>query len=139
MPNIANTDQEIMDCFAVMLQLRTHLQQDKFLVTVRAMMTEGFRLAYIKDVHGVVAVAGFRIYTNLFMGKHLYVDDLITAESARSQGHGQTMLDWLKQFAKENACAVLHLDSGTHRHKAHKFYLNQGFDITSYHFSQTLG
>jgi len=30
-----------------------------------------------------VAAAGYRIYTNLFMGKHLYVDDLVTLESAR--------------------------------------------------------
>ena len=138
MPEIAKTDQEILACFAVMSQLRTHLQQEKFLATVRAMMAEGFRLAYIKESGSVVAVAGFRIYSNLFMGKHLYVDDLITDEQARSKGHGQALLIWLKQYAKENDCAVLHLDSGVQRHRAHKFYLNQGFDIASYHFSQKL-
>ena len=138
MPEIAKTDQEILACFAVMSQLRTHLQQEKFLATVRAMMAEGFRLAYIKESGSVVAVTGFRIYRNLFMGKHLYIDDLITDEQARSKGHGQALLAWLKQYAKENDCAVLHLDSGVQRHRAHKFYLNQGFDIASYHFSQKL-
>lgn len=138
MPDVANTDQEILDCFAVMSQLRMHLQKEDFVTTVRAMMADGFRLAYIKESSRIVAVAGFRIYTNLFMGKHLYVDDLVTDEQTRSKGHGRVMLDWLKQFAKENACQVLHLDSGVQRHKAHKFYLNQGFDIVSYHFSQKI-
>ena len=36
---------------------------------------EGYQLAYIGDIEGVVAVAGYRISTNLLMGKHLYVDD----------------------------------------------------------------
>ena len=31
-----------------------------------------------------------------------------------------------------------HLDSGTQRGEAHKFYFNQGFTITSYHFSEQL-
>jgi len=138
LPEIATTDQAILDCFTVMSQLRPLLQKEEFLATVRALMTEGFRLAYIQDAGGVVAVAGFRIYSNLFMGKHLYVDDLVTDEQVRSNGYGRAMLDWLKNLARENGCAVLHLDSGTHRHQAHKFYLNQGFDITSYHFSQKL-
>lgn len=29
----------------------------------------------------IVVTAGYRIHTNLFMGKHLYVDDLVTLGS----------------------------------------------------------
>lgn len=138
MPTDAKTDAEIQDCFDVMSELRTHLTREKFLETVRHMESEGFRLAYIEEGGGVVAVAGYRIYTNLFLGKNLYVDDLVTSAGARSKGYGEQMINWLRDKARELGCRSYHLDSGTARGQAHKFYFNQGFTITSYHFSEHL-
>lgn len=138
MPKHAVTDAEILACFDVMSELRTHLRRDDFLETVRHMETEGFRLAYIEDADSVVAVAGYRVYTNLFLGKNLYVDDLVTSANARSKGHGEQMIRWLREKARQAGCRAYHLDSGIARVQAHKFYLNQGFAITSYHFSEQL-
>ena len=138
MPKDAKTDAEIQKCFNVMSELRTHLQPDDFLQTIRHMESEGFRLAYIEDDDTVVAVAGYRICTNLFLGKNLYVDDLVTSASARSKGYGEEMIRWLRDKASETGCRSYHLDSGTQRGQAHKFYFNQGFTITSYHFSEQL-
>lgn len=137
-PKVANTDAEIERCFAVMAELRPHLNADGFLQLVRMMQEEGYRLAYINDADTVVAVAGYRIHTTLFMGKNLYVDDLVTADSARSKGYGKAMLDWLRNLAVDEHCRFLHLDSGTQRHRAHRFYLREGLDIASFHFSQKL-
>jgi hypothetical protein len=64
----AKTDREILSCFDVMNELRTQLKREEFLQTVRAMEVDGYRLAFIEDEGDVVAVAGFRIYSNLFMG-----------------------------------------------------------------------
>lgn len=137
-PRIAKTDEEIAGCFPVMSELRSHLQADSFVSLVRGMEAEGFRLAFIKDQELVVAAAGFRIFTSLFMGKNLYVDDLVTTSQSRSAGYGKIMLDWLRSVAKEAGCAWLHLDSGTQRHRAHRFYFMQGMQISSFHFSQKL-
>ncbi|MCH9640061.1 MAG: GNAT family N-acetyltransferase [Betaproteobacteria bacterium] len=134
----ATTDKEIESCFKVMSELRTHLKKDEFLDTVRHMQTEGYKLAYVEDKGKIVAVAGYRVYTNLFMGKHLYVDDLVTLESSRSQGYGEQMVKWLRNEAIRENCNFFHLDSGTHRGEAHKFYFRQGFTIASYHFSERL-
>ena len=138
MPRDAKTDAEIQKCFDVMSELRTQLKRDDFLPTVRQMESEGFRLAYIEEGDAIVAVAGYRIYTNLFLGKNLYVDDLVTSATARSKGHGEQMIKWLRAKANEEDCRSYHLDSGTQRGQAHKFYFNQGFTITSYHFSEQL-
>lgn len=138
MPRQAKTDAEIEKCFPVMAELRPHLKKESFLEMVRHMETEGFKLAFIEESGEVVAVAGYRIFTSLFMGKNLYVDDLVTSESVRSKGHGEAMLSWLRSLAKENDCTHLHLDSGTQRHRAHKFYFSQGLTIASYHFSENL-
>ena len=138
MPKIAVTDQEIESCFKIMSELRPHLNKLDFLSTIRHMESEGFKLAYIKVEDEVMAVAGYRIYTNLFMGKNLYVDDLVTTDSARSKGYGEKMVKWLRNEAKREECRFYHLDSGTHRGEAHKFYFNQGFKIASFHFSEQI-
>ena len=135
MPQQALTDQEIADCFPVISELRPHLEATEFIALVRQMESEGYRLAYLRDSENVVAVAGYRISTNLFMGKNLYVDDLVTGSKFRSKGFGETLLTWLHQLAVSENCKVLHLDSGTQRHQAHKFYFRQGMVATSFHFA----
>ncbi|OUS10135.1 GNAT family N-acetyltransferase, partial [Gammaproteobacteria bacterium 54_18_T64] len=80
MPTRALSDDQIENCFGVLAELRPHLQRDNFLATVRSMEEDGYKLVYMADQGRVVAVAGYRIYSNLFMGKHLYVDDLVTTE-----------------------------------------------------------
>ncbi|MDN3640551.1 GNAT family N-acetyltransferase [Simiduia curdlanivorans] len=138
MIKLAVTDAEILSCFPVLVQLRPKLVRGRFLKQVRQMQTEGFQMAFLQDEGRVVAVAGFRVSSNLFMGKNLYVDDLITDAEHRSKGYGEEMIAWLEAFARVQGCLVLHLDSGTQRQQAHKFYFAQGFPITSFHFSKPL-
>jgi GNAT superfamily N-acetyltransferase len=134
----AESDADIAACFGVMSELRTHLDESSFVSRVRGMQDDGYCLAYIEENGAVVATAGYRIHTNLFMGKNLYVDDLVTSENARSRGHGKAMIDWLRELAVSEGCTHLHLDSGTQRHRAHRFYFREGMDIASFHFSEKL-
>lgn len=138
MIRIAVTDTDIDNCFDVINQLRPHLVKGQFVQTLRTMEKQGFKLAFLQVDSQVVAVAGYRIYNNLHMGKHCYVDDLVTASGHRSKGYGDKMMAWLRHQALQAGCDFLHLDSGTHRGRAHKFYFDQGFTIASYHFSQAL-
>ena len=138
MPKIAVEDREIENCFDVLLELRPELLRSSFLELIREMDLEGCKLVYIEEKGHVVAAAGYRITTNLFMGKSLYVDDLVTLESVRSKGYGNISVTWLHELAVKNGCNVLHLDSGAHRHQAHKFYYRNGFTIASFHFSESV-
>lgn len=132
---LATTDQDINNCYAVMVQLRPHLSASDFLAKVKDQIQDGYQLAYI-EVDGVpVVCAGFRYGLNLAWGKFLYVDDLVTDELQRSKGYGQQLLDWLLEQARINACAQLHLDSGVQRFDAHRFYDRQGMSKTGYHFA----
>lgn len=138
MPTHAVTDTEIEKCFPTLQQLRPHLHKESFVKLIRHMQSQGFKLAYIEHNDQVVAVAGYRISTNLFMGKNLYVDDLVTHNEVRSKGYGETMIRWLRDIARDNNCSVFHLDSGTQRTEAHKFYFRQGLTIASFHFSEQI-
>lgn len=135
---VADSDLDISRCYGVMAELRPHLCEDSFVTMVRGMQRQGYQLAYVEDADRIVAVAGYRVSTSLFMGKNLYVDDLVTSKKCRSRGHGKAMVDWLRNLAIENDCTHIHLDSGTQRHRAHRFYLREGMDIASFHFSEKL-
>jgi GNAT superfamily N-acetyltransferase len=130
----ATTDDDVRRCFPVMHQLRTHLREDEFLPTIRRQEAGGFRLAFVEDAGRVRAVAGFRVMDNLYSGRVLYVDDLVTDEAARSRGYGKQLLEWLVGRAREANCRTLELDSGVQRFDAHRFYLTNRMVIASHHF-----
>lgn len=131
---IAITDTEITACYPAMRELRSHIAEDQFLSRVRRQETGGYRLAFVQELDGVVAVAGFRIGETLAWGRFLYVDDLVTRPTLRSKGYGATLLSWLKEYAVTTGCLKLHLDSGIQRVEAHRFYEREGMTMTSFHF-----
>ena len=102
---------------------------------IQTQQAEGYQLAFLEHEGAIVSVAGFRIQNMLSSGKTFYVDDLVTDAAARSQGHGEAMLQWLIALAREAGCDTFSLDSGTQRQDAHAFYLRQRLRITSFHFS----
>jgi len=135
---IATTPEEIDRCFPVMSQLRPVLVAGEFFARVQAQQAEGYQLAFLEYQNAIVSVAGFRLQNMLSSGKTFYVDDLVTDAAARSQGHGEAMLQWLIALAREAGCNTFSLDSGTHRQDAHAFYLRERLRITSFHFSLSL-
>ena len=130
--------------FAPMQVLRPHLTSvDEFVARVNgAQRLEGYRLvgSFASDGGdeggGAVAATGFRRLHNLAWGDQLYIDDLVTVESHRGRGHGHRLLDWVLAEARRLGCGQIHLDSAPHRHDAHRLYLNEGFRISSFHFSR---
>ena len=136
---LASSDAELSIIAPVLLELRTHFENPETLITqIKQQQQAGYQLAYVKSGNEVLCVAGFVIALKLAWEKHVYVDDLITSANSRSTGAGKLMIDWLKQFCKQQHCTQLHLDSGVQRFAAHKFYLREGFAISSHHFSMDL-
>lgn len=132
---LAETDDEIRSCFAVITQLRTHLTDaEELLAKVRRQIPEGYRLAYLADGGEVRAVGGFRIFRSLADGRVMHVDDLVTDEAQRSRGYGDRMFDWLVALARSEKCDRLRLDSGVQRFAAHRFYLRKRMSIVAHHF-----
>jgi GNAT superfamily N-acetyltransferase len=135
---LAREDDEIKRCYAVMAELRPHVEPGEFLARVkRQAALAGYQLAYLADGE-VKAVAGFRISECLAWGKFLYVDDLVAKSDDRSKGFGGALFDWLVKYAKNEGCDQFHLDSGVQRFAAHRFYLNKRMIIEAHHFGLKL-
>src|SRR5688572_7365186 len=131
---LAQSDEDIGRCFAVMLQLRPHLAEVEFITRVRRMQREGFHLAFLDDAGAIRAVAGYRYYEKLHSGRNLYVDDLVTDSDDRSRGYGGKLPAWLTDEARANGCVQLELDSGVQRFDAHRFYFRERMHVSAYHF-----
>jgi GNAT superfamily N-acetyltransferase len=135
---LAETREEIASCYAVMVELRPHLEAAQFVEQVIRQQAEGYRLAFLMDAGVVKACAGYRISECLSSGRFMYVDDLVTASAARSRGFGGELFEWLVTQARTEGCVQFQLDSGVQRFGAHRFYLMKRMDITAHHFGLKL-
>ena len=71
--------------FPLMRELRPHLASTaEFAARWQRQAAEGYRIAALWPEERPVALAGFRLQDNLMHGRHLYVDDLVTAEGERA-------------------------------------------------------
>ncbi|HET6406921.1 MAG TPA: GNAT family N-acetyltransferase [Chthoniobacteraceae bacterium] len=135
----ATTPSQIELCYAVMRDLRPHLELDEFLTQVQRQQRDGgYRLIFAEHEVEIRAAAGYRVSENLAWGRFLYVDDLVVRATDHGSGYGSALFDWLVSEAQREQCDELHLDSGVQRFIAHRFYLHKGMDITSHHFALRL-
>ena len=134
---IAESDEDLQRISSVLLQLRDSFDEDGLIARIKEQRQRGYQIAYVESEGEVLCVAGFVVGIKLAWGKHIYVDDLVTTEHRRSKGAGAKMIAWLKSQARQLGCDQLHLDSGVQRFAAHKFYMREGFKISSHHFSIT--
>jgi len=77
--------------------------------------------------------------TNRFYcGKQLEIDNLVIDEEKRSKGYGNLFIKHLENWCSQRSYETIELNSYVENLKSHKFYLNQGFKITEYHFFKEL-
>lgn len=133
------TEEEWRAAFTVLRQLRDHLTEDQYLDYLDEMRDDGYRLFAVVDEDEIIAVAGIVIRTNFYNGRHLFVYDLITDEDRRSEGHGERLMQFVTEWARDRACESITLESGLWRDDAHRFYEERlGMDRYCYTFKKEL-
>lgn len=138
---VGSEDAALMQAlYPLMLELRPHLASvEDFAARLRhQQQTQGWTLICLEEDGAPAAAASYRVLENLAWGRFLYVDDLVTAPSRRGKGHGETLMRWLEEKARQEGCDALHLDSGLQRQAAHRLYRRQGLEVLSHHFSKKL-
>jgi ribosomal protein S18 acetylase RimI-like enzyme len=135
----AQTAAEVTACYEVMRQLRPQLKlREEFVAIVALQREQGYRLLAVWEDGKPVALAGYRRLDNLVHGRFIYVDDLITDESARGRGHGERLLAELCTRGREENCGRLALDTALANALAQRFYFRFGLLARGLHFSMDL-
>ena len=118
-------------------QLRPQLPAD-YAAKMQRVFAQGGRMVVAVEDDAVHGIAVWRVFENTHQGMQVYVDDLVTDDRHRSQGVGRALIEWLSVRSRMLSATALTLDSGTQRIHAHRFYLRERFDITSFHFNKQL-
>lgn len=131
-------DARLRHAYPVLRELRTELTEAAFLEMYAEAYPEGYRVVGLFDEGECRAVAGYHLSHGFLHGRFMYIDDLVTAARWRSKGYGNALNDYLVTTARAEGCSNVQLDSGTQRTDAHRFYLSEGYMISSFHFLHRL-
>lgn len=120
-------------------KLHPHLD----LATVRAFMEEMFQFPTyhcfgLMQGDRLVAVSNGWITVRIYSGKQLEVDNVIVDPDLRSKGVGKFFFAGIQQWALQNQCKTIELNTFVQNSKSHKFYFNEGYKILGFHFQKTL-
>lgn len=130
---------ECLACFAVMRELRPHLQDAQaFVEQIGRQAVQGYRLLAAWRGDEVVALAGYRLQENTLYGRFVYLDDLVTCASEQRSGIGQQLIEAVRDEALRAGCAHLVLDTGLGNALAQRFYFRNGLLARGMHFAQSL-
>jgi len=129
---------ELEIIYEVLKELRPALSYKEFEDLIYDMRHMEYTMIGIFESDQLISYAGVAIQTNLYHKRHLYIFDLVTKSSFRSQGYGKMMLEYLHDYARVAACEHLVLSSGMQREDAHRFYEKEGFDKKSYLFVKAI-
>lgn len=133
-----HSQNEILEAFPVMKQLRNHLDEETYLdLVLDAKNNDQYKLFALIDGGKIVAVTGFKPMITLYYGRFVWVCDLVTDTNVRSNGYGEKLLTYVHEWAKENNYESVALSSGLQRTDAHRFYEDRmGYDKVSYVFKK---
>ena len=73
----------------------------------------------------IIGLATFYSYPKI-SGQRAVVEDFIVTANERGKGYGTKLLEYIKQYCKDNNIGVLNIASGFEHEKAHRFYEKNG-------------
>ncbi len=126
--------------YPVMKELRKDLLfEDYMTICKNAHGADGYEIVAIESDKKVLAVMGYRVLHDFVHGKHLYIDDLVSTATHRSQGLGAKFLKYAEDLAKELGCKGLRLCTGIENEQGKKFYERHDWKLRSVAYRKKLG
>lgn len=134
------SQEEILEAFPLMKQLRSHLDEETYLdLVLDAKDKDRYKLFALINGGEIVALTGFKPMITLYYGRFVWVCDLVTDSKKRSKGYGEKLLTYVHEWAKSNNYESVALSSGLQRTDAHRFYEEKmDYSKVSYVFKSTL-
>ena len=132
--------EDLERCFPVMKELRPHLSYDEFISIYQDLQkSDGYELVAFEKGEQILALMGYRFLSDFVRGRHLYIDDLVSTESSRSQGLGAKLLIYAEEIAKQNKCKVFRLCTGVENERGVKFYEKNNWTKRAYAYAKKIG
>lgn len=136
---VVKGEADLKRCYPVMKELRPHLSFEDYLsIYKQAHASDGFEIVAIENSEGILAIMGYRFLSDYVRGRHVYVDDLVSTERARSQGLGAELLKYAEKVAAESGCKSLRLCTGIENERGITFYNRNGWTKRAFAYTKKL-
>jgi len=133
------TDAEIAALYPIMREARPSLDEKTYLERTKAAQAFGYRMFRGILDGRVVAAMGLRVNSDLFWGRHLYLDDLAVAADLRGRRIGEAMMRFVEAEARAQGCKHIRLTNRISGDAAHRFYERIGYEKRSFVFVRAVG
>lgn len=125
--------------FPVMKELRPHLSfEDYKKIYAQSQESDGYQIVAVEIKNQIVALMGYRFLSDFVRGRHLYIDDLVSTENARSQGFGAELLKYAEHIARDSDCRVLRLCTGIENERGVQFYDRNGWTKRAFAYTKKI-
>ena len=103
------------------------------------MLQQGYRIFGLFEDGEMLAIAGVTIATDYAFLRHLWLHDLVVQEGHRSRGLGRQLLEYVHDFARQQGCERVILETGPRRVDTIRFYTEKmGYQQGSVIFEKDL-
>ncbi|MBW2962344.1 GNAT family N-acetyltransferase [Mesonia aestuariivivens] len=86
----------------------------------------------------LIALSSGWMTVRFYSGKQLEVDNVIVDQENQSNGYGKILFQHIENWAKEQGCNSVELNTYLENRRSHKFYHQNGFSILGFHFCKFL-
>ncbi len=122
-----------------MKELRPQLSFESYIaIYEQAHAADGHAIVAIEKDNNILAVMGYRFLWDFVRGKHLYIDDLVSTESARSKGFGAELLKFAEKLAADSKCTGMRLCAGIENARGSHFYNCNGWTKRAFAYVKKL-
>jgi GNAT superfamily N-acetyltransferase len=118
---------DLNSAYFILKEIRNNQPFSSFMQLHKIMASEGYKIYAILDDDEFCTLATIIVRNNEHYGNFLYVYDLITKKEKRSCGFGSLMISKLNDYAKQNNCNYIVLNSSIDKIEAHNFYKRENF------------
>ena len=134
-----NTKTDLERCYPVMKELRSNLSlEDYRSIYDESHQSDGYEIVAIEINNQILAVMGYRFLSDFIRGKHVYIDDLVSTEQARSQGLGAELLKFAEDVAHKHGCKSLRLCTGLENERGVSFYDRNGWTKRAFAYTKKI-
>ena len=132
------TKKEMLEAYDILLEVYPNLTMEEYSNELDVMLPHNYGQMVVMDGNIIAGLTGYWIGSKLWCGKYMELDNVVVAESYRRKGVGKMLFDFMEQWAKDEKCTMLALDSYATNVKAHKFFEGQGYWPKGFHFVNIL-
>ena len=122
----------------LLCQMDEKISKETLSERISEMINQGYQCVGVYHKKELIGISGMWITTRYYCGKFIEPDNVIIDKKHRNKGIGKKLMSWIYNYAQENGCIWSELSAYVTNPKAHKFYLNEGYDILGYRFCRKL-